>query len=107
MTRATARLALPFTALLAAAVTASSGQQEPPPASAPPVKPAKALSKSEAIKALPDDERQWLTVYVAPIILPEEEKVFLELSEQHERDRFKEEFWKRRERDGLPAPMGP
>jgi Ca-activated chloride channel homolog len=91
-------------------VVPASNKQEPPPApaqAAPPARPAKAPSKSELIKALPEDDKQWLTVYVAPIILPEEEKVFLELTEPHERERFKEEFWARRERDGLPAPMGP
>jgi len=91
-------------------VVPAGNKQEPPPAPAPavpPAKPPKALSKSELLKALPDDDRQWLTVYVAPIILPEEEKVFLELTEPFERERFKQEFWNRRERDGLPAPMGP
>jgi Ca-activated chloride channel family protein len=96
MTRATARPVLLLAAVLATAAAA--------PAQAPPAKP---KSRSELIKALPEEDRKWLTQYVAPIILPEEEKVFLELTEPHERDRFKEQFWARREREGLPPPMGP
>ena len=56
---------------------------------------------------MPDDDRKWLTEYVAPILLPEEEKLFLELTEPHQREIFKEEFWARRERTSLPAPLGP
>jgi GWxTD domain-containing protein len=64
-------------------------------------------SRKERLAALPDEDRVWLTEYVAPIILPEEEKLFLELTEPHERERFKREFWQRRERDGLQPPLGP
>src|SRR5215510_14723914 len=63
--------------------------------------------KSEKIKALPDEERKWLTDYVAPIILPEEENLFLLLTTPYQREMFKTEFWKRRERDGLQPPLGP
>src|SRR5690242_5978522 len=63
--------------------------------------------KSERIKALPEEERKWLTDYVAPIILPEEENLFLQLTEARQREVFKIEFWQRRERDGLPPPLGP
>jgi GWxTD domain-containing protein len=63
--------------------------------------------KAERIKALPDEERKWLTDYVAPIILPEEENLFLQLTEPHQRETFKAEFWKRREKEGLPPPLGP
>src|SRR5713101_6426428 len=76
----------------------------PPPAPAKPVKP---LSESEKIKALPDDERKWLTEFAAPIILPEEQKVFLELSEPYQWEQFKQAFWERREQSSLPAPLGP
>ena len=62
---------------------------------------------AERIRALTEDEREWLTVYVAPIILPEEKKVFLELAAPYQREEFQEDFWQRRERDGLPAPLGP
>jgi Ca-activated chloride channel family protein len=78
--------------------------QTPPPA---PAKPAATLSKSDRIKALPEEERKWLTEYVAPIILPEEEKIFLELTEPYQREAFKQDFWARREKPNLPAPLGP
>jgi len=78
-----------------------------PLAVATPVPAAKTLSKKEQLAALPEDERAWLTDYVAPIILPDEEKLFLELSEQYQRDVFKRSFWERREKDGLPRPFGP
>src|SRR6266536_376541 len=64
-------------------------------------------TKKERFAALPEDDRKWLTEFVAPIILPEEEKLFLELTDPHQREIFKEEFWKRREKDGLAFPMGP
>jgi len=63
--------------------------------------------KAEKVKALPDEERRWLTEYVAPIILPEEENLFLQLTTPYQRETFKTEFWQRRERDGLPPPLGP
>ena len=88
MTRATARMALLVAAGLLAAGTCMA-------------RPAAEPSKKERLAALPDEDRQWLTEYVAPIILPQEEKIFLELNEPHERERFKREFWARRERDGL------
>ena len=66
-----------------------------------------APGRKERLAALPEEERKWLTEVVAPIILPEEEKLFLELTEPHQREIFKEEFWKRRERENLPAPLGP
>jgi Ca-activated chloride channel homolog len=71
-----------------------------PPAAAP-------LSKKAALAAMPEEERKWLTEFVAPIILPEEEKFFLTLTEPHQREIFKREFWERREVQGLPEPLGP
>jgi GWxTD domain-containing protein len=68
------------------------------------------LSKKERavrLRLLPEEERRWLQELVAPIILPDEEDFFLLLSLPHEREIFKEEFWKRRERDGLAPPLGP
>jgi Ca-activated chloride channel family protein len=102
MTRVIARFAL--LAALLVTVAPATAQGPPPGAPVPAVKPP---SKSELMKALPDEERQWLTEYVAPIILPQEEKIFLELSEPYQRERFKREFWARRERDGLKPPLGP
>ena len=46
---------------------AGSGQSAPEP------------SRKERLAALPDDERKWLTEFVAPIILPPEEALFLKL----------------------------
>jgi Ca-activated chloride channel homolog len=63
-------------------------------------------SEKQRVAALPDDDRKWLE-FVGPIILPEERKVFLELTEPHERDTFREEFWRRREKDTLRPPLGP
>ena len=67
----------------------------------------KTPTEAERIKALPEEERRWLTEYVAPIILPEEKKAFLELTEPYMREGFKKDFWERRERDGLERPLGP
>jgi len=88
----------------AAGTVPAPNSQTPPPA---PAKPAATLSKSERMKALPEEERKWLTEYVAPIILPEEEKVFLELTEPYQREAFKHDFWARREKPNLPPPLGP
>ena len=105
MIRVTARFALLAAALVLTAAAAMA--QVPQGASSAPAPPAKAPSESELLKELPDDERLWLTEFVAPIILPQEKKLFLELKEPHERERFKQEFWTRREREGLPPPLGP
>jgi GWxTD domain-containing protein len=64
-------------------------------------------SRTERLAALPEEERAWLTEFVAPIILPDEEKLFLELTEQYQRDEFKQDFWQRREQPGLALPLGP
>src|SRR5262252_4469318 len=63
--------------------------------------------RAERIKALPPDDRKWLEDYVAPIILPEETQLFLQLTEPHQRELFKNAFWTRREKDGLQPPLGP
>jgi GWxTD domain-containing protein len=67
------------------------------------------LSKSEQaerIKLLAEEDRRWLA-FVEPIILPGEQNFFLLLTEPHQREIFKEEFWKWRERQDLPTPLGP
>jgi GWxTD domain-containing protein len=61
----------------------------------------------QRIAALPEADRTWLQVFVAPIILPAEKKAFLELTQSYERDAFREQFWQRRERDGQLPPRGP
>ena len=63
--------------------------------------------RAERIRQLPEEERHWLEEVARPIILSEEENLFLLLTQAHERAIFKEEFWKRRERDGLGFPLGP
>jgi Ca-activated chloride channel family protein len=63
--------------------------------------------RAERLKALPEEDRKWLTDYVAPIILPEETNLFLQLKEPHQRGMFREEFWARREGPGLHEPLGP
>ena len=64
-------------------------------------------SRKQKLAALPGDERVWLTEAVAPIILPDEEKVFLDLTEPYQFEAFKKSFWERRERQGLRFPLGP
>src|SRR6266581_8536679 len=64
-------------------------------------------TKKERFAALPEDERKWLTEFVAPIILPEERKLFLELTESYQWEIFKQEFWARRENQKLSPPLGP
>lgn len=63
--------------------------------------------RAERLKALPEDDRKWLEDYVEPIILPEEKDLFLQLTEPHQRETFREEFWQRREKPGLAEPLGP
>jgi GWxTD domain-containing protein len=63
--------------------------------------------RAERVRLLPDEERRWLEELVSPIILPDEEDFFLLLTQPHEREIFKEEFWKRREGSGLLYPLGP
>ena len=64
-------------------------------------------SRQHRVAALPEDDRVWLTELVAPIILPEEERVFLQLTEAPQREGFQSDFWQRREKPDLPLPMGP
>ncbi|MEP6995560.1 MAG: GWxTD domain-containing protein, partial [Acidobacteriota bacterium] len=80
---------------LSGAVSAASGPQ------------LSAAERAQRLKALPADDRQWLEEYVAPIILPEEAQLFLQLTEPHQREIFRNEFWARREREGLAPPLGP
>lgn len=66
-----------------------------------------AKERAAKIQALPADERNWLEDFVAPIILPDEKNLFLQLTDAHQFLVFKEEFWQRREQPGLPDPLGP
>jgi GWxTD domain-containing protein len=63
--------------------------------------------RAERLRLLPEEDLRWLDELVRPIILPDEKDFFLLLTQSHEREIFKEEFWKRRERDGLVFPLGP
>ncbi len=72
-----------------------------------PVPKLTARQRAERIRELPEEERRWLADYVAPIILADERDLFLQLPEPYQREAFKADFWKRRERDGLPPPFGP
>jgi GWxTD domain-containing protein len=66
------------------------------------------LSKKEQVDRiafLPDDDRRWLE-FVEPILLDSERNFFLLLTEPHQREIFREEFWKRREKPNLPPPLG-
>jgi GWxTD domain-containing protein len=76
-------------------------------ASAAPIPELTAKERAARIKALPEEDRKWIEDYVAPIIMADERNVFLQLTEQHQRETFKEEFWKRREQQGLTWPLGP
>jgi GWxTD domain-containing protein len=81
-----------------------SARSQPTPKPAAAKKPP---SDSARIKNLPDEERQWLTEFVAVIILEDEKKTFLDLAASYQREVFKEDFWQRREQPGLPIPLGP
>src|SRR5207342_2093105 len=63
-------------------------------------------AEKQRLAAFHDEDRKWLD-FVAPIVLPEEKKLFLDLTQTWERERFRKEFWGRRERDNLPPPLGP
>ena len=82
----------------------ASARSQPAPKAAAAKKPP---SESARIKDLPDEERQWLTEFVAVIILDDEKKTFLDLAASYQREVFKEDFWQRREQPGLPIPLGP
>jgi Ca-activated chloride channel family protein len=115
--------ALLLAALLATGAAAAFGQGASEPSNPAPSHPAadaqagipkasnplseKPTSRKARVAALPEEERKWLTELVAPIIMAQEEEVFLELSEPYQREQFKENFWERRERPDLPAPLGP
>src|ERR1700686_4263352 len=91
--RAGALVAAPFLSLAAARFGGDS--------------PVKLPTDADRIQALPAEERQWLTEFVAAIILPEERKVFLDLTESYQREAFKLDFWSRRDKSDLPQPLGP
>ncbi|MFY9549753.1 MAG: VWA domain-containing protein [Thermoanaerobaculia bacterium] len=87
-----------FVAALACALSA---------ATAAPIPELTAKERAARLQALPEEDRKWVADYVAPIIMAEERNLFLQLTEAHQREIFKEEFWKRREQPGLERPLGP
>ncbi len=67
------------------------------------------LTKAEIaarVAALPEEQRKWLEE-VEPIIFPEERNLFVQLTEPHQWEIFREDFWARREQPGLAFPLGP
>ena len=94
------RLVLPAILL---ALAALAGARSKPPKKDAHVEPREA----QLIAALPDEDRHWLTEFVAPIILPDEKNAYLELTETYQREDFREKFWQRRERPDLPPLLGP
>jgi GWxTD domain-containing protein len=58
-----------------------------------------AAAQKAAIKNLPPNHRAWLEEEVVYIISPKEKEVFLQLSNDRERDMFIEAFWKARDDD--------
>ncbi|MEP6802761.1 MAG: GWxTD domain-containing protein [Acidobacteriota bacterium] len=72
-----------------------------------PVPKLSSRQRAEKIAELSAEERAWMIVYVAPIVLAEERDLFLQLSTDYQREMFRKEFWARRERDGLAPPLGP
>src|SRR5262249_54792838 len=65
------------------------------------------VSEKERVTQLPPEERKWLEEFVAPIILPEERKAFLELTEPYQREAFKLDFWARPEKAAPQPPPRP
>jgi hypothetical protein len=96
------RLLAAASCVLAGASSGGAGVEPAVPVPTPPK-----VSEAQRIRALPEDDRRWLTEFAAPILLPEERKVFLELTESYQREVFKGDFWARRENPGLPPPLGP
>ena len=93
-----------FALFLACAVSLTMGAAA---AGGPPVPELTSRQRAERTRDLPPEERTWLTNYVAPIILPAERDLFLQLSTDFQREMFKREFWERRARNGLTLPLGP
>jgi len=99
--RSSTRVAV-FSLVIGLATLAPAGSA-PPKTGTIPVDP----REKDLIAALPDEDRRWLVEFVAPIILPEERKAYLELTETYQRDDFREKFWERRELPELPWILGP
>ncbi len=55
---------------------------------------------------LTKEEKDWLDD-VAPLMTPEEKKVYVSLATPGQRTGFRDEFWSRRQRDSLHPPFGP
>jgi len=80
------------------------------PSPAPPLPAGKdAAPQKESVTPSPlsQEERDWATDVVAPLLTPEEKKIYMDLPTPAGRSSFRDEFWAIRERDGLRAPFGP
>src|SRR5262249_45977870 len=64
-------------------------------------------TRHQQLAALPDEDRVWLTEFVAPIIQPAQEKLFLDLTDTYQREIFKKGCGERREKEGVRRPVGP
>ncbi len=53
------------------------------------------------------EERTWASEIVAPLLTPDEKKIYAALPTPSERTSFRDEFWRLREREGLRPPFGP
>lgn len=82
--------------------TTALAQDQPPPQdnSAKPLSPKEVKKRQKDLfKELSPQDKVWLENDVPDIITPEERQAFLELSTNEERDRFREDFWNRRNPD--------
>jgi Ca-activated chloride channel family protein len=97
--------------LLAAMSRGANGQSSAPEGSAPDSAvrtiPAVDPAASTTPSRLSAQERRWVEEVVAPLISPEERKVYLSLAAPYQRAAFQRQFWKVREQDGLKPPLGP
>lgn len=73
------------------------------------VRAAEEPPRNESVTPAPisKEEREWATEIVAPLMSPDEKKIYLGLPTPAERTSFRDEFWTIRERDGLKPPFGP
>lgn len=66
-----------------------------------------APDRSTATSPLSKEERDWVEEVVAPLVTPEEKKIYLSLAAPYQRTAFREEFWRIRSKEGLKPPLGP
>jgi Ca-activated chloride channel homolog len=64
-------------------------------------------ARSTTASPISAEERRWLQEKVAALATPEEKKIYLSLPAPYQREAFRAEFWRIREREGLKPPFGP